>query len=207
MQPNSQAVPYCQKAPNNSELNGLFQCQYQGADQQTFVGDLALGSVGTIPFGLSTPLSPLGSCAANPTGPVVDGSQLIDVTWYHRLNLEDISHQDESTSATTSPPATVAASTRHSATSEASHIASSALTGSIEHVFDQYFSLVHYVLSHGTALILFVFHVIYIVKRGFAELIRPTEATRRVDGNDNMGATQSSMVQDNSAGVSRSDCA
>ena len=129
-------------------------------------------------------------------------------TWYRRLNLEDIPRQDESTSATTSPPATVAASTRHSATSEASNIA--ALTGSIEHVFDQYFSLVHYVLSHGTALILFVFHVIYIVKRGFAELIRPTEAMRRLDGNDDMGATQSSMVRDNSAGVSRSniqDCA
>ena len=79
-QPNSLAVPYCQQAPKNSELNGLFQCQFQGADQKTFVGGLALGAAGTIPFGHTEPLNPLGSCAANPSGPIADGTQLTDIT-------------------------------------------------------------------------------------------------------------------------------
>ena len=73
-------MPYCQQAPRNSELNGLFQCQYQGANQQTFVGGLQLGAAGTIPFGLNAPLNPLGSCLANPSGPLADGSQLVDQT-------------------------------------------------------------------------------------------------------------------------------
>lgn len=78
--PNSLAVPYCQQAPNNTELNGLYQCQFQGANQQTFVGNLAVGAAGTIPFGLTAPVSPLGSCPANPSGPIADGSQLVDIT-------------------------------------------------------------------------------------------------------------------------------
>lgn len=78
--PNSVAVPYCQTAPKNSELNGLFQCQYQGADQKNFVGGLALGSPGTIPFGMTAALNPLGSCKANPSGPIADGTQLVDLT-------------------------------------------------------------------------------------------------------------------------------
>ncbi|RPD58844.1 hypothetical protein L226DRAFT_539467 [Lentinus tigrinus ALCF2SS1-7] len=76
--PTSQAVPYCQKAPKNTELNGLFQCQFQSADEQTFVGGLAVGSPGTIPSGQSVPVSPPGSCAASPAGPVPDGQQLLD---------------------------------------------------------------------------------------------------------------------------------
>lgn len=80
VQPNSVAVPYCQQAPKNSELNGLFQCQYQGADQKNFVGGVAVGGAGTIPFGKSAPLDPLGSCLANPDGPIADGSQLTDIT-------------------------------------------------------------------------------------------------------------------------------
>ena len=39
-QPTSQAVPYCQQAPKNPELNGLFQCQFQGADETTASGYL-----------------------------------------------------------------------------------------------------------------------------------------------------------------------
>ncbi|CDO68191.1 hypothetical protein BN946_scf184938.g43 [Trametes cinnabarina] len=78
--PTSQAVPYCQKAPKNAELQGLFQCQFQGASQDTFVGGLKVGSPGTIPFGLSAPVSPPGSCPANPSGPIPDGQQLVDIT-------------------------------------------------------------------------------------------------------------------------------
>ncbi|PSR76005.1 hypothetical protein PHLCEN_2v8746 [Hermanssonia centrifuga] len=78
--PTSQAVPYCQTAPTNAELNGLFQCQFQSADEQTFVGGLKVGSPGTIPFGQSTPLNPAGSCPANPSGPIADGSQLVSIT-------------------------------------------------------------------------------------------------------------------------------
>ncbi|KAI0816990.1 hypothetical protein BC628DRAFT_1342436 [Trametes gibbosa] len=78
--PTSQAVLYCQKAPKNTELQGLFQCQFQGASQDTFVGGLKVGSPGTIPFGQTTPLSPAGSCPANPSGPIPDGKQLGDIT-------------------------------------------------------------------------------------------------------------------------------
>ncbi|KAF9077975.1 hypothetical protein BDP27DRAFT_1207573 [Rhodocollybia butyracea] len=74
--PNSVAVPYCDTAPQNSELNGFFQCQFQGSNQKTFVGGVAVGGANTIPFGQTTPLSPAGSCPANPSGPVADGVQL-----------------------------------------------------------------------------------------------------------------------------------
>ncbi|KAJ2934879.1 hypothetical protein H1R20_g2291, partial [Candolleomyces eurysporus] len=76
--PNSIAVPYCQKAPQNAELDGLFQCQFAGANQQKFIGGFDLGAAGTIPFGLNAPLNPLGSCPANPDGPIADGTQLVD---------------------------------------------------------------------------------------------------------------------------------
>ncbi|OCH91408.1 hypothetical protein OBBRIDRAFT_775268 [Obba rivulosa] len=78
--PSSQAVPYCQQAPKNAELNGLFQCQFQSADETTFVGGLTVGSAGTIPFGMTSPVSPAGSCPANPSGPIADGTQLVDIT-------------------------------------------------------------------------------------------------------------------------------
>ncbi|KAI0060250.1 hypothetical protein BV25DRAFT_1956048 [Artomyces pyxidatus] len=76
--PTSQSVPYCQQAPKNSELDGLFQCQFQGADPTTFVGGIKVGGAGTIPFGHSAVLSPAGSCAAHPAGPIADGTQLVD---------------------------------------------------------------------------------------------------------------------------------
>ncbi|KAG1841282.1 hypothetical protein F4604DRAFT_1939553 [Suillus subluteus] len=68
-------MPYCQSAPHNAELNGLFQCQFQGDNPTAFVG-----SNGTIPFGMSAPVSPAGSCPANPSGLIADGSQLVDLT-------------------------------------------------------------------------------------------------------------------------------
>ncbi|KAI6101311.1 proline-rich protein [Pisolithus sp. B1] len=58
--PTAQSMPYCQSAPRNEELNGLFQCQWQGDDLQTFAGGIAVGKSGTIPFGMSAPVSPAG---------------------------------------------------------------------------------------------------------------------------------------------------
>jgi hypothetical protein len=39
-----------------------------------------VGGAGTIPFGMSAPVNPAGSCPANPSGPIADGSQLVDIT-------------------------------------------------------------------------------------------------------------------------------
>ena len=79
-QPTAQSVPYCQKAPRNAELNGLFQCQFQGDNPKVFVGGIAVGGPGTIPFGQNAPLSPPGSCPAHTSGPITDGTQLSDLT-------------------------------------------------------------------------------------------------------------------------------
>ncbi|KAI0681839.1 hypothetical protein C8Q76DRAFT_637387 [Earliella scabrosa] len=119
--PNSLAVPYCQKAPKNSELKGLFQCQFEGASQKTFVGGLALGAAGTIPFGHPQPLSPLGSCAAHPDGPIADGTQLTDIT--QNPGLDNISpgsnessdDDEKSSSSVAAPSSTEAASSRSAA--------------------------------------------------------------------------------------------
>ena len=115
------AVPYCQSAPKNAELDGLFQCQFEGASQKTFVGGLALGAAGTIPFGHTQPLSPLGSCAAHPDGPIADGTQLTDIT--QNPGLDNISpgsnessdDDDESSSSVAAPSSTEAASSRSAA--------------------------------------------------------------------------------------------
>lgn len=74
--PNSLAVPYCQRAPQNSELNGLFQCQFQGVNENQFANGQALGGQGTIPFGLSAPVNPPGSCPAHTSGAIPNGVQL-----------------------------------------------------------------------------------------------------------------------------------
>ncbi|KZT21148.1 hypothetical protein NEOLEDRAFT_1139771 [Neolentinus lepideus HHB14362 ss-1] len=78
--PNSLSVPYCQQAPKNPELNGLFQCQYKGDNPTTFVGNIQVGGNGTIPFGKTSAVSPPGSCPANTAGPIADGTQLTDIT-------------------------------------------------------------------------------------------------------------------------------
>ncbi|KAH9029893.1 proline-rich protein [Lactarius hengduanensis] len=76
--PNSVSVEYCQKAPRNEELNGLFQCQFQGADPVNFTNGLKAGDAGTIPFGQTAVLNPAGSCPAHTSGPIADGTQLVD---------------------------------------------------------------------------------------------------------------------------------
>ena len=69
--PDSLQVPYCQKAPKNAELNGLFHCQFAGSDFTKFSGD----QTGNLPLGLDA-VNPPGSCPAKPDGPVPDGVQL-----------------------------------------------------------------------------------------------------------------------------------
>ncbi|KAK0191962.1 hypothetical protein F5146DRAFT_1102187 [Armillaria mellea] len=69
--PDSLQVPYCQTAPKNSELNGLFHCEFAGSDFTKFSGD----QTGNFPLGLSA-VTPPGSCPAKPDGPVPDGVQL-----------------------------------------------------------------------------------------------------------------------------------
>jgi len=77
--PNSVAVPYCDQPPANPELDGLYQCQYIGANLAEFVGGLTIGMPGTIPFN-QTAVSPSGSCPAHPQGPIPAGSQLVSIT-------------------------------------------------------------------------------------------------------------------------------
>jgi len=78
--PNSVSIPYCQKAPKNAELIGLFQCQWIGDNQKVFVNGVTVGQFGTIPFGKTSAVSPPGSCPAHPGGPIPDGTQLVDIT-------------------------------------------------------------------------------------------------------------------------------
>jgi hypothetical protein len=75
------SVLYCQKAPQNAELKGLFQCQFKSCDTKVFgANNVAAGGAGTIPFGQNKVLSPAGSCPANPAGPLDDGVQLNTLT-------------------------------------------------------------------------------------------------------------------------------
>ncbi|KAJ3976117.1 hypothetical protein EV361DRAFT_968917 [Lentinula raphanica] len=68
--PDNLQVPYCQSAPKNAELNGLFHCQFASSDFTKFSGD----QTGNVPLGLSA-VNPPGSCPALNT-PVPDGVQL-----------------------------------------------------------------------------------------------------------------------------------
>ena len=75
-------MPYCQEAPSNGELNGLYQCQWVDDNPKLFFtgansAPIKLGAPGTIPLGL-TSVQPLGSCPAHGSGPIEDGTQLVD---------------------------------------------------------------------------------------------------------------------------------
>ncbi|KAH8920489.1 hypothetical protein BT69DRAFT_1313057 [Atractiella rhizophila] len=73
--PDSLQVPYCNKAPENVELDGLFHCQFAGSDFTKFSGD----QTANVPLGVST-VNPPGSCPANLDDPVPDGVQLNTIT-------------------------------------------------------------------------------------------------------------------------------
>lgn len=78
--PDGLSVTYCQQQSKNTELNGLFQCQFQGVDYTHFTNNVQVGGQGTMPLGLSAPLNPPGSCKAHPQGGIVDGTQLVALT-------------------------------------------------------------------------------------------------------------------------------
>ncbi|KAH7878925.1 uncharacterized protein C8R40DRAFT_1037481 [Lentinula edodes] len=118
--PNSLAVPYCETAPQNSELNGFFQCQFQGSDQTSFVGGLSVGDAGTIPFGLSAAVNPAGSCPANPSGPVADGQQLNTITQNPGTPSSSGSTASGSTGSTASSASVAPAAASSAASSSAS---------------------------------------------------------------------------------------
>ncbi|TDL21027.1 hypothetical protein BD410DRAFT_868416, partial [Rickenella mellea] len=69
--PDKLKVPYCQKAPRNTELNGVFHCQFAGSDFTKFSGD----QTGNLPLGVKA-VTPPGSCPAKKDGPVPDVIQL-----------------------------------------------------------------------------------------------------------------------------------
>ena len=74
------SVPYCQKPPRNVELQGLYPCQFSSTNAQLFEGKLKPGDPSTVPFGLSGPVNPPGSCPAHPDGPIPDGVLLTTLT-------------------------------------------------------------------------------------------------------------------------------
>ncbi|KAF7790167.1 hypothetical protein EIP86_001119 [Pleurotus ostreatoroseus] len=85
---NDFSVPYCQRRPNNTELVGIYHyCQFAGLSNTTYniIGNpnsgktIKLGKRGTIPFGMSTPVSPPGSCPSHPAGPVPANVQLVEL--------------------------------------------------------------------------------------------------------------------------------
>ncbi|KAN0138043.1 hypothetical protein V8E53_003932 [Lactarius tabidus] len=111
--PNSLSVVYCQQAPRNAELNGLFQCQFQGVDPNNFTNGQKVGAQGTIPFGQNSPLSPPGSCPANPSGPITAGAQLADLVSSPGVPSSSGSGSDTGSSPAPSPSPTPAAKNKN----------------------------------------------------------------------------------------------
>ncbi len=122
-QPNSLSVPYCQQKPRNAELNGLFQCQFQSVDTKKFADGSTVGAAGTIPLGQNGPLNPPGSCPANPSGPIPDGQQLVDIVQSPGVpggSAAGNGNTQNSSSAPSSASASATQSTPSSAASAAS---------------------------------------------------------------------------------------
>ena len=173
MQLHSQATLYCQEAPKSLELNGLFQCQYESVDQRMFIGDVPLGSTGTIPFGLSAPLFALGSCHAHPSGPIPDGSQLADII--SEPGLESLPNYRNSHS-----PAPFSTTTLASAEVLSTTVEAAVIPDSIERGINQYFGILHYFLLRCVGLYLFVCYMIRVIKGNDREL-RQRDANRAGD--------------------------
>ncbi|KAJ7599088.1 hypothetical protein C8J56DRAFT_181651 [Mycena floridula] len=127
--PDSLQVPYCQVAPKNSELNGLFHCQFAGtvATHQTFSGD----QTGNVPLGL-TAVSPPGSCPAKTDGPVPDGVQLNTLVTDPGVGSSSTGTGTGSTDTTGSTPVTTSApaSTTTTATGSTGSTGSTSSTAS-----------------------------------------------------------------------------
>lgn len=82
----------------------MYQCQFKGVNPKTFVGGLAVGAPGTIPFGMTSPVNPPGSCPANPGGPIADGSQLTDITTVPFASGSSAPAADPTSSSTAAGP-------------------------------------------------------------------------------------------------------
>ncbi|KAI0045709.1 hypothetical protein FA95DRAFT_1680305 [Auriscalpium vulgare] len=124
--PDLLSVPYCQSAPKNGELAGLFQCQFQGANPTQFFGGVAVGAAGTIPFGMSSPLAPAGSCPAHPAGPIPDGTQLVDQVSGSGVGRRWAGSDSSAPSATSTTSFAVASSASDSGTTTAAPASASA---------------------------------------------------------------------------------
>jgi len=106
--PDSLQVPYCQTAPKNSELNGLFHCEFASSDFTKFSGD----QTGNLPLGVAA-VSPPGSCPAFTSRPVPDGVQLNTLVTDPGVGASSSSGTDNSGSgsgATVAAPPVVATS-------------------------------------------------------------------------------------------------
>jgi len=88
-------VPYCQRAPKNKELNGLFHCQFEGS-KAAFSGD----QTGNVPLGLDK-VDPVGSCLANPAGFVPAAQQLEKITQDPGVPIGGLSAGGQNPSPTT----------------------------------------------------------------------------------------------------------
>jgi len=75
--PDGWAVLYCQIPPINTELRGVYHCQSADYDLTRFTSGVAIGTVGTIPYDLTAPVTPPGSCPDH-SGPVPSGAYLQD---------------------------------------------------------------------------------------------------------------------------------
>ena len=75
--PDGWAVMYCQIQPINTELRGVYHCQSADYDLTRFTRGVAIGTNGTIPYGLTAAVTPPGSCPDH-SGPVPSGAYLQD---------------------------------------------------------------------------------------------------------------------------------
>lgn len=128
--PDSLQVPYCQTAPKNAELNGLFHCQFQGTVKNGFSGD----QTGNTPLG-GVAVNPIGSCPAKQDGPVPDGVQLNTLVQNPGVGSSSgtssgASSNNSSSTSTAATAAATSASSSASTGSSSSGSAGSSSTGS-----------------------------------------------------------------------------
>lgn len=93
-------MPYCPNPPRNTELDGLYQCQFAGTDPKNFATTQSgtptpVGANTTIPFGAVGPVDPPGSCPDHPDGPIPDQTQLTCLVLQKEAQLEDNGGEDD----------------------------------------------------------------------------------------------------------------
>ncbi|KAK0496622.1 hypothetical protein EDD18DRAFT_1320074 [Armillaria luteobubalina] len=111
------ACPTAKLPPKNSELNGLFHCEFAGSDFTKFSGD----QTGNVPLGLSA-VNPPGSCPAKPDGPVPDGVQLNTLVQNPGAGSSGSTSSGSSSSGSSSSPAPASSASSAASSSTASAI-------------------------------------------------------------------------------------